>query len=122
MKSVLKDLTIRQAKPREKAYKLTDGGGMYLYVTPAGGKLWRMKYRFGGKEKTLSMGKYPVVTLEMAREKRLEAKRLLHEGCDPGQDQEKPAVPTFRDIATLWYEEKKKHLVGKTCRPAVGSS
>ncbi|WP_320055637.1 integrase arm-type DNA-binding domain-containing protein [Desulfuromonas thiophila] len=107
MKSVLTDLQIRKAKPKDKAYKIADGGGMYLYITPVGSKLWRMKYRFGGKEKTLSLGKYPVVSLERAREKRLEAKRLLDEGVDPGQAQEAPQVPTFRDLATLWYEEKK---------------
>ena len=56
----LTDRQIKNAKPTAKPYKLTDGSGLYLQVTPAGGKLWRLKYRVGGKEKLLSIGKYPL--------------------------------------------------------------
>jgi hypothetical protein len=73
----LKDTTLKNAKPREKAYKLFDGGGLYLEVTPAGGKYWRLKYRFGGKESRLAFGVYPEVSLAAAREKRNETRELL---------------------------------------------
>src|SRR4029078_11036073 len=68
-KMPLTDIKIRSAKPREKVYKLFDSGGMYLEVTPTGGKYWRWKYRFG-KEKRLALGVYPDVSLKAAREKR----------------------------------------------------
>ena len=64
----LNDRQIKNAKPAEKPYKLTDGGGLHLAVTPVGGKLWRLKYRIGGKEKLLSIGKYPAVSLLEARQ------------------------------------------------------
>jgi len=83
---VLSDLKIRQAKPQEKDYKLYDAEGLYLQVTPAGGKLWKYKYRFDGKERKLSLGAYPVITLMDAREARLAAQRLLVQGIDPGSD------------------------------------
>jgi hypothetical protein len=80
----LSDTTIRNAKPADKPFKLTDEKGMYLFVTPAGGKLWRMQYRFAGKQKLLAFGKYPEITLSDARERRDEAKKLLANGTDPG--------------------------------------
>ena len=64
----LSDATVRQAKPREKPYRLTDGRGLYFEVAPNGSRYWRMKYRFGGKEKRLALGVYPVVTLARARD------------------------------------------------------
>lgn len=76
---------VKQAQPAEKPQKLFDGGGLYLFVTPEGGKYWRLKYRFGGKEKRLAFGVYPKVTLEAARERRDEARALLAEGVDPGE-------------------------------------
>ena len=72
----LTDRQIKNAKPADKAYKLADGGGLYLQVTPAGGKLWRLKYRVGGKEKLLSIGKYPLISLLEAREAAESAYRL----------------------------------------------
>jgi hypothetical protein len=80
----LTDIKIRSAKPRDKAYKVFDSGGLYLEVTPAGGKYWRWKYRFG-KEKRLAFGVYPDVTLKMAREKRDDARSRLSNGVDPGE-------------------------------------
>lgn len=73
----LTDTTVRTAKPADKPYKLFDGGGLFLLVTPAGGKLWRLKYRHGGKEKGLAFGAYPAVSLKDARAKAAEARRLL---------------------------------------------
>lgn len=71
------------AKPREKAYKLADGAGLYLEVVPSGSRYWRMKYRFNGKEKRMAFGVYPAVSLAQARALRDEAKKKLAEGIDP---------------------------------------
>ena len=73
----LNDIAIRSAKPEAKQRKLYDSGGLYLLVTPNGGKWWRFKYRFGGKEKLLSLGTCPQVSLKDARDERDEAKKLL---------------------------------------------
>lgn len=81
-------LTVKQidsSKPKEKDYKLSDGGGLYLLVKTNGGKYWRLKYRIDGKEKLLTIGIYPTVTLADARRKRDDAKRLLADGIDPNQ-------------------------------------
>ena len=81
----LTDTAIRKAKPAEKARRLYDGGGLYLEISPAGGKLWRQKYTIGGKEKRLAHGSYPDVTLAQARQRRDDARRLLADGVDPGE-------------------------------------
>lgn len=81
----LTDVAIRALKSGDSVTKLSDGGGLQLWVTPAGGKLWRLAYRFGGKQKKLSIGTYPDVSLAAAREQREDAKRLLASGVDPGQ-------------------------------------
>jgi hypothetical protein len=73
----LTDSAVRQAKPGEKPVKMFDGLGLFLIVTPAGGKWWRFRYSFGGKEKLLSLGTYPDVSLKEAREKRTTARKLL---------------------------------------------
>lgn len=75
--TALSDLRIRTARPRAKPYKLADGGGLYLLVQPNGSKLWRMKYRFMGREKLLSIGRYPEVGLARARKEQLAARELL---------------------------------------------
>ncbi len=79
----LTDFAIRNTKPSSKPQKLSDGGSLYLLVTPAGGKLWRFNYRFLDKQKTVSLGSYPEVSLAMARERLLETKKLLASGHDP---------------------------------------
>lgn len=79
----LSDRSVRNAKPKNKPYKLSDGEGLHLFVGPNGSRLWRMNYRFGGKQKTLSFGSYPSVKLSDAREKRADAKKLLSESIDP---------------------------------------
>ena len=81
----LVDAKVKNAKPGAKDYKLTDGGGMYLLVEPGGGKYWRLKYRFGGKEKLLSIGIYPEITLAGARDRRDAARKLLAHDVDPGE-------------------------------------
>jgi integrase len=79
----LSDVAIRKTKPREKPFKLADGGGLHLLVQPSGAKLWRLKYRVAGKEKLLSLGPYPTTPLVVARRKREEAKQQLAQGTDP---------------------------------------
>jgi integrase len=79
----LTDFAIRNAKPTSKPKKLPDGSNLYMLVSPAGGKLWRFNYRFSGKQKTVSLGAYPEVTLAMARERLIETKKLLAGGRDP---------------------------------------
>jgi hypothetical protein len=81
----LTDVQIKGAKPKEKPYKLSDGGWLYLLVNPIGSKLWRMAYRFDGREKLLALGAYPEVPLKDARAKRDEARALLATGVDPGE-------------------------------------
>ncbi|OGA28420.1 MAG: hypothetical protein A3I01_05585 [Betaproteobacteria bacterium RIFCSPLOWO2_02_FULL_65_24] len=78
----LSDIVIRKAKPADKPVRLFDGGGLYLEISPTGGELWRLKYRFGGKEKRLALGIYPDVSLALAREGRDEARKLLAQ--EPG--------------------------------------
>lgn len=109
-------LTARQvetAKPKEKSYKLFDGGGLYLEVTAKGSRYWRMKYRFGGKEKRLAFGVFPTVTLAEAREMRNQAKKVLAAGGDPGEiKKEEKAIQklstgnTFEAIAREWHKSK----------------
>ncbi|MGA2674517.1 MAG: Arm DNA-binding domain-containing protein, partial [Terracidiphilus sp.] len=82
----LTDTAIRNAKPGLKPAKLFDERGLFLLVTPAGGKWWRFRFRFEGKEKLLSLGVYPDVGLKDARNRRDEARKLLAEGTDPGED------------------------------------
>jgi len=79
----LTDTAIRNAKALRKPFKLSDGGGLHLLVSPAGGKLWRINYRFLAKQKTVAVGAYPDVTLVMARGRLLETKKLLASGRDP---------------------------------------
>jgi integrase len=109
---------VRNAKPREKTYRLADGGGMYLEVTPTGGTYWRLKYRIDGKEKRLALGVYPETTLAQAREAREEARRQLAQGIDPSaakraeQRQRKVAAAnTLQAIAEEWLEEVHKNKV-----------
>ncbi|MBI5888960.1 MAG: DUF4102 domain-containing protein [Deltaproteobacteria bacterium] len=74
----------RNAKPKDKPYKLADGDGLFLLVTPAGGKWWRFRYRYEGKEKLLSFGTYPEVSLSDARDKRANARKQVAAGINPG--------------------------------------
>ncbi|WP_337237315.1 tyrosine-type recombinase/integrase [Proteus faecis] len=110
----LSDVKVRTAKPQEKAYKLTDGDGMVLLVHPNGSKYWRFRYRFGGKEKMLALGKYPEVSLADARARRDEARKQLANDIDPSEskkavrvEQEKEAI-TFEKVARDWHASNKK--------------
>ena len=109
----LSDKAVGNAKPKEADYKLSDGGGLYLLVTTTGGKLWRLKYRIAGKEKLLSFGAYPAVSLADARKKRDDAKQSIAKGIDPGavkkeekqteKAEEIKAALTFKTVALEWY-------------------
>ena len=80
---MLSDTRVRTTKPGKRPVKLSDSGGLYLLIAPHGSKLWRLAYRFGGKQKTLAIGAYPTFTLAGPADKREEAKRLLANGIDP---------------------------------------
>ncbi|WP_264419286.1 tyrosine-type recombinase/integrase [Novosphingobium sp. KCTC 2891] len=102
---------INAAKPKAKAYKLTDGMGLYLLVTPTGGRLWRMNYRFAGKQKTLSFGNFPDLSLAKARELRAAAREALALGRDPAEERkarEREAtarlIETFGVISEEWLD------------------
>ncbi|CAJ0773071.1 tyrosine-type recombinase/integrase [Ralstonia chuxiongensis] len=106
----LTDTAIRNAKPADKPIKLFDGGGLFLHVTPAGQRYWRLKYRFAGKEKLLAIGVYPEVGLKEARDRREDAKRLLGEGVDPSVERKVRKVATveraansFEAVAREWH-------------------
>lgn len=119
----LTDTNIRNAKTTGKVQKLTDGEGLYLHISPTGGKLWRMAYRFDGKQKTLSLGKYPAVALQEARKRKAEAKEQLSAGVDPGAQKkeakiaaktaQKEATNTFEVIAREWYASYSPSLTEK---------
>lgn len=98
----LTDTAIRNTKAKEKRYKLADTQEMYLLVTPAGGKYWRLKYRFTGKEKTLALGVYPEVSLKEACEKRDEARKLISSGIDPSQAKKEKKLKQFIDQASAF--------------------
>jgi integrase len=111
----LTDTAVRNAKPTDKAFKLSDERGMFLLVTPAGGKLWRIKYRILGKEKLLALGAYPDVSLRDARERRDEARKLIAAGVDPSERKQaekrsalKAAGDSFESIAREWLGRRGK--------------
>ena len=109
----LTDTKIRNAKPKDKQYKLFDSGGLFLIVSPAGGRWWRFKYRFGGKEKLLSLGTYPEISLAKARTKRDQAREQVADGIDPGQVRKALKLSkannanTFEAIAREWHAKFK---------------
>lgn len=145
----LSDLGVKGAQPGEKEYRMSDGGGLYLVVKPSGGKLWRWSYEFNGKEKLLSYGAYPEVTLAAARELHSEARALKRKGTDPAaakqaqkraeeqkkQEEEKKepesSAPTFRTLTEEWlktwsvkksarYVATVKSRLDRDILPAVG--
>lgn len=103
----LSELQVKNAKPAHKDVKLFDGGGLYLLVTPSGGKLWYFKYRFTGKEKKLALGAYPSVSLADARQRREDAKKLLVNGADPGE------VKKAQKAATVAVAENSFEVVSR---------
>jgi len=135
----LTDIEIRKAKPAASLVKLSDGGGLQLWITPDGAKRWRLAYRFGGSQKALAIGVYPAVGLKEAREAREEAKRLLAEGRDPSLTKKlakavrvAESANTFDAIACELLDKKRREAkaertLGKLewllglARPALGA-
>lgn len=134
----LSDAKVRTAKASERPQKLSDGGGLHLLVTPAGGRLWRMAYRFAGKQKTLAFGAFPAVSLADARAKRDAAKRALADGVDPAAKlrlervtRSIAAASTFHAVADEYLDKlRREHRASATmtkvewllafARPAIG--
>ncbi len=135
----LTDTEIKKSKPQDKPYKLSDGAGLYIWVTPSGGRKWRASYRHEGKQKTMTYGGYPEVSLALARERHRDAKKLLAEGIDPMGErkavktaQEAANVNSFASVAALfldhWQEGKSARHVDSVRRrvaadilPALGT-
>jgi len=104
------DATLRKAKPKDRPYKLYDEKGLFLIVTPKGGKWWRFRYKLGGREKLLSLGTYPDVALQLARDKRDDARKLLADNIDPGEHRKASklkkqiqAANSFEIVAREWF-------------------
>jgi hypothetical protein len=113
----LTDTRIRNVKPTGKAYKLSDGGGMYLLVSEDGARYWRLDYRFAGKRRTLALGVYPTVTLSNARVRREDARAWLAKNVDPGAVKKSDkrtaklaAENTFEAVAREWVSKQRKRL------------
>ena len=131
---MLTDTQLSKSRPRPTPYRMTDGKGLYLVVTPSGGRLWRWKYRFEGKEKLMALGQYPDVSLLKARERHAEGRRLLADGIDPMAERRVATtdVGKFSGVAELWLahwgvNKSPKHIAGTARRlkanvyPHIGS-
>lgn len=106
----LTDVACRNAKPREKQYRLSDSGWLYLAVQPNGARIWRMNYRFEGKQRTLTFGRYPAMSLSEARARRDAAKADLADGHDPAKPRAASEnAPTFQSVADEWFKQSKPH-------------
>ncbi len=110
----LTDTACKNAKPKEKVYKLGDSGGLFLLIKPSGAKHWRLKYYLHKKERLLALGAYPQISLADARKKRDEARALLEQGIDPVMEKKKKAQlahtsanDTFEAVAREWYDNRK---------------
>lgn len=108
------DMIIKSAKPKDKPYKISDEKGMYLFIKPSGGKYFRYKYYFAGKEKVLALGVYPEISLSEARDKRDEARKTLRAGIDPSQAKKDKKLQhmldhenSFEKVALEWIENKR---------------
>ena len=123
----LTEMEVRNAKPKQKTYRLFDGGGLYLEVAPTGSRTWRFKFvQSNGKESRLTFGPYPEITLQKARELRLETRRLMLEGVDPAKhrDANKRLLAdrlahTFEKIAREWYDNKVPTWSERTAKNMV---
>jgi integrase len=114
MPKCLSDTLVRNSTPKTRPYKISDGDGLFLLITPAGSKYWRLRYFIAGKDKLLALGVYPEVTLAEARDRRTQARKLVAAGKDPGETkkQAKRAARvsqgnTLEVVAREWYEKRK---------------
>lgn len=111
----LTDIKVRTVKPLDKPFKLTAGDGMRLLINPNGSKYWRLKNRFGGKQKMLSEGVYPTVTLVEVRKRREIAKKLVSDCIDPAEKKKEDKIkqggsPTFESVARDWHASCSKMI------------
>ncbi|WP_241148239.1 Arm DNA-binding domain-containing protein [Xanthomonas axonopodis] len=123
----LTDLAIRRAKPAAKTQRLYDSDGLYLEQSPKGGRWFRLKYRFGGKEERLAIGVYPDVPLALARQRRDNARQLLAQGVDPGEHKKAAAAAravlganTFEVIANEWLGKRNCVMTHRFLHRSVG--
>lgn len=117
----LTSIKCKNAPPKERAYKLFDEKGLYLFIRPNGAKSWRLKYRFDGKEKTLFLGVFLEVALKEARDKRDDVRRLLREGIDPGQKLKQPTKDLFKVVATEWWGKQRIRWKGEHAGRVIDS-
>jgi len=123
----LTDIAIRNAKPRAKPYKLADALGLFLLVQPSGGRLWRLKYRIGGREKKLGFGTYPDVSLSDARKRRDEARELIAAGKDPSREKQREKIRSRIDAGNTFsaiadeYCAKRRRDGERAWAPATAS-
>ncbi len=118
---MLSDAKIRSLKPKEKAYKVYDDRGLYMVVNPNGSRWWRFKYKYDGRERGISLGVYPDVTLQYAREQLQEARQLLARGIDPSAQRRTVKIAradTFKVIAEEWLEMQAERLAPITMTKA----
>ncbi len=117
----LTNIDIKNARPRKKPFKLFDGGGLYLLISPKGGTWWRFDYKFGGKRKTMSFGVFPQVSLREARQRREEAKRIIDDGGDPSATKkvERTVGMTYGELALEWYGSKKSTWVPRHAESVI---
>jgi integrase len=118
--AVLTEAQVRATKPLEKPYKLRDGKGLHLLVTPAGGRLWRLRYRHAGRESLVGLGAYPEVSLKMARDRRDDARKLLAAGTDPAsvkRARRANQANTFEVVSQEWLD--RQHYAPATLEKAV---
>jgi integrase len=107
---MLTDIALKALRPREKPYKVSDGRGLYVIVRPDGARWWRFRYHWAGREKLLSLGTYPDVSLKLARDRRDEARQLLNRGVDPSADrqaQRQAHIDTFKAVAEDWLARQR---------------
>ena len=117
----LTDITLRSARPREKAYKLNDGKGLLFVVNPTGAKYWRFRYEYHGRENMVSLGPYPQVSLVQARALHAEARKLLAQGVDPAREKATKAAGrkiSFKDVAEEWLHLQRERLTASTQKKA----
>lgn len=118
---MLTEAAIKAARPEANPYKLYDERGMFLFVPPSGSRLWRLKYRIGGKEKLLALGAYPDISLKTARERRDDARKLIANGIDPlalKKAERVATADTFAALAAEYLDTKRKALHAKTLSKA----
>lgn len=125
---MLTEVAVRQAKPKDRPYKLSDSEGLYLYVSKAGHRSWRLKYRFAGKERRLIFGSYPEISLKEARDLKAEARKLIASGRDPGIEAKKAAIGrrvasenTFECVARSWFQLQEDRWTPIHARDVISS-